>query len=205
MTETAATNSEPAATSAAAATESTPATTNTETKPASILTSGKAPEAAKPEATKEPAAPAEAKYEFKDVPADYDVKALEAFAKENKISPEAAQKLVARDLANTKAFQDRISAQMKDLMENKWVEELKSDKALGGANFDKSVETARRAIDALSPELREGIDKAQLGNHPVLFKIMHHFGSKMREDTFVRGNSSSGQSRTWESAMYDKK
>jgi hypothetical protein len=141
----------------------------------------------------EPAATPEPVYEFKDAPEGYDVKALEAFAKEHKLAPEVAQKVLERESSVQKSLVDKLQANFQEMATTKWVEELKSDPVIGGKNWDASVAQARRANDLLSPETRKSISEAKLSNNPILFRALLDIGAKLKEDSFVRANHSGEQ------------
>ena len=63
---------------------------------------------------------AEVKYEFK-APEGYDTKQLESFAREHKIAPEVAQKLVERDVQIVENLKQKAMADFKNMSEKVWV------------------------------------------------------------------------------------
>lgn len=145
--------------------------------------------------------PAEVKYEFKGAPEGYDTAKLEQFAREAKIAPDVAQKLLERDVAYQEASRKALDEQFKELSTKGWLAELKADKDLGGKNWDQTVATIKRANDVLPNDIKAQIDAAGLGNHPILNRIMHHFGKGLKEDSFVRGNSAASD-RTLAQRLY---
>ena len=155
-------------------------------------------EAAKPAESK-PAA--EVKYEFKDVPEGYDVAGLEKFARENKIPPEIAQKFVEREKAAVAATSSKMTETFKELATKGWVDQLKADKEVGGKNWDASIATVKRANDTLPDSIKKEIDENGLGNNPILFKVLRHFGAGLKEDSFVRGQQTQGE-RTLAERLY---
>jgi len=184
---------------------STPATeakTDASTTPAAdspIMGSGK------PTETGKEAAPAtEVKYEFKDVPEGYDVAGLEKFARENKIPPEIAQKFVEREKAAAAATSSKMADTFKELATKGWIDQLKADKEVGGKNWDASIVTVKRANDTLPDSIKKEIDENGLGNNPILFKVLRHFGAGLKEDSFVRGQQASGE-RTLAERLYGNK
>jgi hypothetical protein len=117
---------------------------------------------------------------------------LAKFAKENGIAPAAAQKLLDRNVAQTKAAQE---AHLKNV--NAWGDKLKSDAEFGGNKFTENAELARRALadprvvgtDAKEvAELIDGLEKTGGGNWPPLVKIFARIGRLMKEDGFVAGS-----------------
>jgi len=149
----------------------------------------------------EKAAP-EPVYEFKDAPEGYDTKALEAFAKEHKLSPETAQKVLEREAGAQKSLVEKLQADFQEMATKRWVDELKADPVIGGKNWDASVAQARRANDLLSPETRKSISEANLSNNPILFRALLDIGAKLKEDSFVRGDSAAKKANQGLSSIY---
>lgn len=138
---------------------------------------------------KDEAPPAEVKYEFKDAPEGYDTKQLEAFAREHKLSPEAAQKVLEREKAVADSVQGDFAKKFEELTTKGWLEELKADKVLGGPKYEESRAQANRAWDTAPVELKKMVTDAKLQNNPIIFRLMHHFGARLKEDTFVGGTN----------------
>lgn len=134
-----------------------------------------------PETDKEPTAPAEIKYEFK-APEGYDTKGLEAFAREHKLAPEVAQKLVERDLSLAKSYEEKAVAEFKNLSEKVWVQEIYNDKELGGANIDKTRLNVMKAWNEVPKPVRDEISKAGFHTNPMLVRLLNHFGQMTKED-----------------------
>ena len=172
---------------------------------ASLMGSGKptetSQEAAKPAESKPTE---EVKYEFKDVPEGYDVAGLEKFARDNKIPPEIAQKFVEREKAAAEATAAKMGETFKELATKGWVDQLKADKEVGGKNWDASIATVKRANDTLPDSIKKEIDENGLGNNPILFKVLRHFGAGLKEDSFVRGQQATGE-RTLAERLYGNK
>ncbi len=172
---------------------------------ASLMGSGKptetSQEAAKPAESKPTE---EVKYEFKDVPEGYDVAGLEKFARENKIPPEIAQKFVEREKSAAEATAAKMGETFKELATKGWVDQLKADKEVGGKNWDASIATVKRANDTLPDSIKKEIDENGLGNNPILFKVLRHFGAGLKEDSFVRGQQATGE-RTLAERLYGNK
>lgn len=131
-------------------------------------------------------------YEFKDVPEGYDAKELEAFAKEHKLAPDVAQKVLAREVAASVKVQEAIKADFENLIKDggTWAQQIKNDKELGGANFDKSKAMANRAFEKLPEAVRAEITNARLLNSPIFFRFAYEMGKMMEEDSAVRGGQS---------------
>jgi hypothetical protein len=74
----------------------------------------------------------------------------------------------------------------------KWMEEVKSDKDVGGANLQANLSAARNAIKHFGGDaLRTAIDELGVGNHPVLFRAFAKIGKALAEDS-VAGSSAAG-------------
>lgn len=142
---------------------------------------GKQPEVKKDEAPPE-------KYEFKDVPEGFDAAAYEKWAKDNGLSPKAAQAAITRELEAVNGFEKYLNDKYENLTKKEWVAQIKNDPELGGPKFDESKAQAGRAWDTVPAALRKAVADANLTNNPILFKLAHHFGSRLKEDTMVRGN-----------------
>lgn len=145
--------------------------------------------AAKPADAKAGEKPAEVKYDLKlpdgsKLPAEHAAKVAE-FAKEHKIAPELAQKLLERDNAQLQAQIEQLQAKSKE-----WAASVEADKDLGGQNFSRTKEDARRAIVKFDPkgELARELDATGYGNHPAFVRFVAAIGRAMAEDTVHSGS-----------------
>lgn len=119
-----------------------------------------------------------------------DVEELKAFAKENGLSKEAAQKLLADKV---KTVSDLKAAQVAEVEQRKtkWLEESQSDKEIGGESFNESVEMANRALNEFAPqELRKVLDESGLGNNALVIKTFARIGKKFSNDKLVQAPKS---------------
>lgn len=139
--------------------------------------------AAKPDAVPE-------KYDLKTpegVPLDEAALAeFEPIAKELKLTNEQAQKLA--DI-HTKRMQEteRANAEQWKQTTAKWVDDIKADKEIGGANLDTSVRHAQAALAKFgTPELKAQMDATGMGNHPELVRVFARIGKAMAEDNFIQ-------------------
>lgn len=144
---------------------------------------------------------AEVKYDFK-LPdgVEPDQKALDEFtkvAKELKLSPESAQKLVDLRSAAVQAAKDQHVATVKG-----WADEVKADKDLGGDKLPESLAVAKKAIDLGPPELKALLEESGLGNHLAVFKWAHAVGKALSEDTFKAGSNAPVESKSTASVLY---
>lgn len=149
------------------------------------------PEDGKPkdEAADKPQGAPEAYADFK-LPdgMDMDAEVLGEFkglAKELNIPQEKAQQLIdfQAKLA-TKQAEEYQAAVMKQ--GEQWAAAVKNDPELGGENYDKSVASAVKVIQAFGDDgLKELLNTSGLGNHPALFKFCHRVSQAISEDKFV--------------------
>lgn len=119
-------------------------------------------------------------------PEGYDVKGFEEFARTNEVPAEVAQTLLDREIALAKSREDALAKEFEQISKVQWVQAIKADPVLGGANFEKSKATANRAWDAVPDNVKAEVFKNNLQNHPALFKLLHHFGNGMKESQFIR-------------------
>ena len=106
-------------------------------------------------------------------------------AKELNIPQESAQKLI--DLQAKIATQQAEAYQAAVLKQGEqWAAAVKNDPELGGENYDKSVASAVKVIQAFGDDgLRDLLNSTGLGNHPALFKFCHRLSQSISEDKFV--------------------
>lgn len=118
-----------------------------------------------------------------------------AFAKELNLPQDKAQKIVDfQTKLATKQAEESQAAAMKQGQE--WISAVKNDPELGGANYEKSVASAVKVIQAFGDEgLKTLLNDSQLGNHPALFKFCHRISQAISEDRFVLPGSQSTTGR----------
>jgi hypothetical protein len=149
-------------------------------------------QAKSPQAPSSDAAPAQAQaeqsYTFTAPEGvEFDAEVLKTYgeaAKELKLQPEAAQKLLAKVAP---AMQER-QAQQLEQMRTEWLEASKADKEFGGEKLNQNLTVAKKALDAFgSPELRTLLNESGLGNHPEVIRFFLKAGKAISEDRFVTG------------------
>ncbi len=120
-----------------------------------------------------------------------------AFAKEHKIAPEVAQKLLEREASARTAITESAQAALRETAEKVWPEQCKADKEIGGAKFVENMAHAKAAIDGLgSPELKKALNETGLGNHPELVRFCVKVGKMMADDKIIpAGNAAKGEVR----------
>jgi hypothetical protein len=172
VTPTATPDAAPAAAAAPAATPAAPATEPAKAAPAA-----------------DPKADLEKQWaEFKPVEG-FDKEALKeivAFAQKEGIPPKAAVALAQREQARAA----KEEADFKHLSEKGWLEELNKDPDLGGPKVRETMVNVMRASDRLDPKVQALIKEHGVLYNPVVVRILHDIGSKMKEDSFVRPGAS---------------
>ncbi len=169
-----------------------------------------------PQAPSSDAAPAQAQaepsYTFTTPEGvEFDAEVLKTYgeaAKELKLQPEAAQKLLEKVAP---AMQERQSQQLEQ-MRNEWLEASKADKEFGGEKLTENLTVAKKALDAFgSPELRTLLNESGLGNHPEVIRFFLRAGKAISEDRYIGGNRQAakgaqpGDFNSYADALYPQK
>lgn len=71
-----------------------------------------------------------------------------------------------------------------------WINEVKADKELGGANLAVVKQTISKVLDnpdLADPKLREALDVTGAGNHPAVIRSLYRMAQKLTEGTSVAG------------------
>lgn len=135
------------------------------------------------------------------VPESYDLKMPEgveldkaaadeftAIAKELKLDQATAQKL-----ADVAAKQAQRQAEGHAKLVESWVEQVKTDKDIGGDKLNENLAVARKALESFgTPELKDVLNSTGFGNHPEVIRAFYKIGKAISEDRFVAGSPKSG-------------
>lgn len=71
-----------------------------------------------------------------------------------------------------------------------WADKAKADKDIGGANWDTTVASATRAVNAIGDaDLRNYLNASGGGNHPSLIRFMAKVGAMIKEDNPPAGGA----------------
>ena len=144
----------------------------------------------------EPSAPVVPEaYTFANLPDGYSISDQQAsdfsaFLKENGVSQDLADKLVAfdakRSLADQEASQQQ-AIEFRNKQVGEWETALRSDAEFGGANFDANVAVAQQFLtDFGSPELSAFLAESGLGSHPEVVRMFHKAGKELGEGKLHR-------------------
>jgi len=127
---------------------------------------------------------------------------VEAFAKENGLSSEVAQKWVAEQ-------ESFISDQMEaaqDIEDNQieeWRQSVIDDPKWGGDNLNKTVEDARRIVERFGgEELITLLNDTGYGNHPAIVTFLAQIGGLASEDSLVLPGAEMAQEKSVEELFY---
>lgn len=101
-------------------------------------------------------------------------KRAEKFAKE----PEGAWSAVAYEFYKKNGTPDR------------WLDDAKADKEIGGDNWERTTQNAVRFVNAYATDrLKEFLDASGGGNHPEIIRIFAKAGELIREDNPASGGA----------------
>lgn len=118
---------------------------------------------------------------------------FDPIARELNLSNEQAQKL-ADIYSKRMAESSRQQQEQWKQTTEKWVDDVKADKELGGQNLETSIKHAQAALNKFgTPELRSQMDATGMGNHPELVRVFARIGKAMAEDTFVQSGKDGAQ------------
>lgn len=109
--------------------------------------------------------------------------------KELGLTNNQAQKLVDKYIEiQQKRGEDRAKSWGETVQ--KWADDAKADKEIGGDKWDGTVSNARRFIDTMgTPALKEFLNASGGGNHPELIRIFAKAGALIREDNPASGGA----------------
>lgn len=146
--------------------------------------------AAKPDGDKPQGAPE--KYEFKAPEGvkldDAVIGEFEVVARELGLSQDAAQKVIEKVAPK---LAERTAAQQAEAFakfRSDLVEQVRTDKELGGEKLAENLAVARKALDNLgTPALRTLLEQSGLGDHPEIIRMFYKAGKAISEDGFVPG------------------
>jgi hypothetical protein len=128
---------------------------------------------------------------------------LKALAKDLKLPIDQAQKIA--DLGQKQA-QRWLQAQEQAIQDAtaQWVEQVKTDKELGGEALNANLATAKTALTRFgSPELTKLLDESRLGNHPEVIRLFHRVGKAIGDDSLVPGGRTTNRPANPAQRLYD--
>jgi hypothetical protein len=110
---------------------------------------------------------------------------IAAYAKEQGLSQEQAQKQLERESKLVEGFEAKSLEQLQEATVQ-WLETCKTDKEVGGETFQRNAELAKRVVSRFgTPEFKAELERTGLGNHPELFRFCKRIGESMSDDQFI--------------------
>ncbi len=115
-------------------------------------------------------------------------------ANEMKLSPEAANKLVALQAEITKKGSEAATQLWLDT-NTKWQDTVKADAEIGGTKLTESLAQVGKLLNSHgSPELREALNITGAGNHPAVVKFLYKMAKELNEGGALSGSPASAPS-----------
>jgi hypothetical protein len=133
---------------------------------------------------------------------DADMERIESYAKDQGLSKEAAEKLVENQDNAHHEYIESLQAEHKQVIKQ-WVDDVRTDKELGGEKFGESAEYAKSVVDRFGTDkFREYLNDTGYGNNPEVVRIFARIGKAMAPDTIVKEHSPSTGQRSLEDVFY---
>jgi hypothetical protein len=134
-----------------------------------------------------------------------EVDKVSAYAKAKGLSNDAAQAILEQRSEAVTEFNAAQEVAHKELVTT-WAKTSSADKEVGGENFAKNAEIAKRVYARFgSPQLGEFLDKTGYGNHPEVLRVFYRIGQAMTNDSFVPAGGPAGESKDMASLFYGGK
>jgi len=112
------------------------------------------------------------------------VEKIETFAKQQGFSNDQAQELLNREEKLLSGYKETLHQEFEEKT-SQWLEDIKADKQLGGDNYTKNIETAKRVVDRFATDdFKKALNESGFGNHPELVRTFVKIGNAMSEDSF---------------------
>lgn len=177
--------------------------------PAEVVPPAPPVEPVKPVEPPAPPPPAEIKYELKlpdgSILDPAYVDSVVKYAKDKGLTNEKAQDILNQNNEFAAAYEKKQQTDYEARM-NAWAEEVKADKEIGGADFEKNSELAKRVIEKFaSDDLKSALDTSKLGNYPGLVRMMVKIGKAMGDDAFIVPGAAPAAKPTMAELLYGPK
>lgn len=129
------------------------------------------------------------------------ISGAEAQFRELNLSNETAQKLVDLAAANQRAAQEQHATQVEG-----WKEDVRTDKEMGGANFEATVMQARAGLKAFDQggQVFAMLQQTGYANHPAVIRFLSRIGKAHGEDDAITGKGTGKDRPLWERLYGDK-
>lgn len=124
------------------------------------------------------------------------------FAKANGYTQEQTEKLVERESVEATSLVEEQNRKVAEA-HKQWLEQSKNDPEVGGVNFEKSAELAKRVVQRFgSEELKKALNESGYGDHPELLRFIARIGKAMENDTFERSPGGNPPKKDLASVFY---
>jgi flagellar biosynthesis GTPase FlhF len=131
-----------------------------------------------------------------------DADEIAAYAKEQGLSQEQAQKQLERESKLVEVGEARSLEKLKEAT-GQWLEAAKTDKEIGGEAFPKNAELAKRVVTRFgTAEFKAELERTGLGNHPELVRTFVRIGQAMSDDQFIMPGTQPNQQKDLATRFY---
>lgn len=118
---------------------------------------------------------------------------LKEAAKKAGIQQGTLQELVDLHIASQQRAQEAAQAAWAETQKG-WITQVKNDPVLGGANFQKNLALANRALEKYgTPELTQELRDTGLSNHPGIVRFVMRVGQALGEDSIAGASAAPAQ------------
>jgi hypothetical protein len=109
------------------------------------------------------------------------------------LSPESAQKTLELVNAEVAAFWKAQETQSAHTRNVTWVDEVKADPDIGGANFDQTMKHVTLVKEQLmDPDFRQWLNESGMGNHRWMVRFIARVGRRMADANLIGANALPG-------------
>lgn len=132
-------------------------------------------------------------------------KVVEPVLRELNLTNEDAQKLIEK-YSEIQKIQSEAAEKAFNEQVEKWADDVKTDKELGGQAFEASRSAAMKAVGKFgSHELKSLLNQTGLGNHPEFVRFCVRVGKSLQEDNpITTGGTSGGAEKSIEDRLWPK-
>lgn len=118
-----------------------------------------------------------------------DLEVVMAYAKENGLTNKQAQALVEKQNEQLNGFlKSQVDAYQAKV--DGYEDAIKSDKEIGGVNYNKSVTLAKRVLEKFgTPDLKAEFDMSGFGSHPEVVRLLSRIGNSIGDDSLIMPNA----------------
>lgn len=133
--------------------------------------------------------------------------ARQADYKARGFSQEQAQAELERENSNTAAYVKSQQDKVNQITQTQWPTEIKNDPELGGENYARNAEKAKRVMERFGTDaFKKILEDTGYGNNPEFFRFVKRISDAMSEDQLIiPGSHSPGQSKSMEDTFYPEK